>query len=131
MKMALEDAGLKPETVGYINAHGTGTPANDSSEAAAIRLVFGIHTDKLAVSSTKSMHGHTLGAAGALEASATVLGLYHGVLPPTANFIESDPDCALDVIPNLPRKAQCEYALSNSFGFGGLNAVLVFRKSAP
>ncbi len=131
MQSALDDGGVKPEMVGYINAHGTGTPANDASEAAAIKLVFGPQTEKLAVSSTKSMHGHALGAAGALEAVATVLSLHHGLLPPTANFIESDPECALDVIPNLPRKASCEYALSNSFGFGGLNAVLVFRRSDP
>jgi nodulation protein E len=130
MNAALDDAGLKPEMIGYINAHGTGTPANDSSEAAAIRLVFSDQTEKLAISSTKSMHGHTLGAAGAIEAVATVLSLHHGILPPTANFIERDPDCNLDVIPNAPRKAQCEYAMSNSFGFGGLNAVLVFHKSA-
>ena len=130
MKTALEDAGLQPEMIGYINAHGTGTQANDSSEASAIRLVFGEHAERLAVSSTKSMHGHALGAAGALEAVATVLSLRNNVLPPTANFIERDPECDLDVIPNLPRKAHCEYALSNSFGFGGLNAVLVFRNCA-
>jgi nodulation protein E len=129
MKSALEDAGLKPDAVGYINAHGTGTPANDSSEAAAIRLVFGEHTEKMAVSSTKSMHGHALGAAGALEAVATVLSLRNDILPPTVNFVERDPECDLDAIPNVPRKACCEYALSNSFGFGGLNAVLAFCKS--
>jgi nodulation protein E len=128
MQAALDDGGVNAEAVGYINAHGTGTPANDSSEAAAIKLVFGEHSKKLAVSSTKSMHGHALGAAGALEAVATVLSLQHDILPPTANFIQCDPECALDVIPNLPRKSKCEYALSNSFGFGGLNAVLVFRK---
>jgi nodulation protein E len=129
MKAAIEDAGLKPDMIDYINAHGTGTQANDSSEAGAIRLLFGEHAEKLAVSSTKSMHGHALGAAGALEAVATALSLRNDILPPTANFIERDPDCDLDVIPNLPRKTCCEYALSNSFGFGGLNAVLVFRKS--
>jgi nodulation protein E len=129
MKSALDDAGLPPESIGYINAHGTGTQANDSSEAGAIRLAFGRHTDQLAISSTKSMHGHALGAAGALEAVATVLSLRNSVLPPTANFIERDPECDLDTIPNHPRAAYCEYALSNSFGFGGLNAVLVFRNS--
>jgi nodulation protein E len=128
MKAAIEDAGLEPNSIGYINAHGTGTLANDTSEAKAIRILFGEHSEKLAVSSTKSMHGHTLGAAGALEAVAAVLSLHHGILPPTANFIERDPDCDLDVIPNSPRKTRCEYALSNSFGFGGLNAVLAFRK---
>jgi nodulation protein E len=129
MKTALDDAGLQPEMISYINAHGTGTQANDSSEVAAIRLAFGKHAEELAVSSTKSMHGHTLGAAGALEAVATVLSLRNHVLPPTANFIEPDPECDVDAIPNLPREAQCEYALSNSFGFGGLNAVLAFRNS--
>jgi nodulation protein E len=127
MRAALSDGGLKPEDVGYINAHGTATQANDSTETSAIRKVFGQHADRLAVSSTKSMHGHTLGAAGALEAVATVLALRNGVLPPTANYNEPDPACDLDVIPNQARKAQVEYALSNSFAFGGLNAVLAFR----
>ncbi len=127
MKAALADASLPPESVGYINAHGTATPANDSMETAAIRAVFDKHAGRLAVSSTKSMHGHALGAAGALEAIGTILGLQNGILPPTANFTEHDPACDLDVIPNLPRKVSCEYALSNSFAFGGLNAVLVFR----
>jgi nodulation protein E len=130
LRSALNDAGLHPESIGYINAHGTGTQANDSCEAAAIKVAFGGHAEKLAVSSTKSMHGHALGAAGALEAVATVLSLRNNVLPPTANFLERDPECDLDAIPNLPREARCEYALSNSFGFGGLNAVLVFRNSA-
>jgi len=128
VKAALGDAGIQPEMIGYINAHGTGTPANDSTETLAIRNVFGKHADRLAVSSTKSMHGHALGAAGALEAIATVLGLRNGLLPPTANYAEPDPECDLDVIPNLPRPASCEYALSNSFAFGGLNAVLAFRR---
>lgn len=127
MALALEDAGIAPEAVGYINAHGTGTPTNDPIEVAAIRRVFGPHADRLAVSSTKSMHGHALGAAGALEAVATILALERGVLPPTANFTEPDPACDLDVIPNEARHQQVEYALSNSFAFGGLNAVLVFR----
>jgi len=127
---ALNDAGLDPESIGYINAHGTGTQANDSCETGAIKLAFHRHAEKLAVSSTKSMHGHTLGAAGALEAVATVLSLRNNLLPPTANFLGRDPECDLDVIPNLPREACCEYALSNSFGFGGLNAVLVFRNGS-
>ncbi len=130
MRAALDDAGLHPDMIEYINAHGTGTQANDSSEAAAIRLIFDGCIKKLAISSTKSMHGHTLGAAGALEAIATILTLRHGILPPTANFIEPDPECDLDVVPNQPRKQSCEYALSNSFGFGGLNAVLAFRVAA-
>jgi len=128
MNAALQDAGISPEAVGYINAHGTGTPNNDSTESRAICLVFGAHTDKLAVSSTKSMHGHALGAAGALEAIATVLALHDGVLPPTANFTTPDPECNLDVVPNQPRAADVEYALSNAFAFGGLNAVLAFRR---
>ncbi len=130
MRAGLLDAGTDPEQIGYINAHGTGTPANDPAETAAIRSVFGAHSDRLAVSSTKSMHGHALGAAGALEAVATVLALEHGLLPPTANFIAPDPACDLDVIPNVARPAQVEYAMSNSFAFGGLNAVLIFRRLA-
>jgi nodulation protein E len=130
MREALREAGLAPEAVGYINAHGTGTPGNDLVETRAIRAVFGAHANKLAVSSTKSMHGHALGAAGALEAVATVLALCHGILPPTANFSEPDPECDLDYIPNQPRATQVEAALSNSFAFGGLNAVIAFR-AAP
>jgi nodulation protein E len=129
MRAALEDADVPPEAVGYINAHGTGTPANDPLETRAIRQVFGPHAERLAVSSTKSMHGHALGAAGALEAVATVLALREGILPPTANFQEADPECDLDVVPNQARRAEVEYALSHSFAFGGLNAVLAFRKS--
>lgn len=127
MREALREAGLAPEEIGYINAHGTGTPGNDPVESRAIRAVFGAHADKLAVSSTKSMHGHALGAAGALEAIATVLALYHGILPPTANYNERDPECDLDYIPNQPRAARVGAALSNSFAFGGLNAVVAFR----
>lgn len=128
MRAALSDAGLQPQDIGYINAHGTATQANDATETAAIRTVFGAHADRVAVSSTKSMHGHTLGAAGAIEAVATLLSLCYGVLPPTANFTEPDPACDLDVIPNQARPKQVEYALSNSFAFGGLNAVLAFRR---
>ena len=128
MRAALRDAGHRAGAGGYINAHGTGTLANDPTETAAIRAVFGAHADRLAVSSTKSMHGHALGAAAALEAAATVLALEEGILPPTANFTEPDPECDLDVVPNHARPAQVEYALSNSFAFGGLNAVLALRK---
>ncbi len=128
VKTALKDAELHPEQIGYVNAHGTGAPNADASEVAAIRSVFGKHADKLAVSSTKSMHGHALGATGALEAVATILALRDGVLPPTANFIEPDPQCDLDVIPNEARETEVEYALSNSFAFGGTNAVLAFRR---
>jgi nodulation protein E len=129
MRAALRDAGIAPEDIGYINAHGTGTTANDCTETAAIREVFGAHADRLAVSSTKSMHGHALGAAAALECVATVLALHDGVLPPTANFTQPDPECDLDVIPNCARQAQVEWALSNSFAFGGLNAVLALHKA--
>ncbi len=124
---ALKDGGLAPEQVGYINAHGTGTEANDKMECAAIRTVFGGHAGKLLISSTKSMHGHTLGAAGAIEASAVALSLDRGILPPTANFTQPDPECDLDVIPNHSREASVEVALSQSFAFGGLNAVLALR----
>jgi len=123
---ALRDGGLAPEQVGYINAHGTATEANDRMETEAIHAIFGRNTT-LPVSSTKSMHGHTLGAAGAIEAVATVLALRNGVLPPTANYMQPDPDCDLDVIPNQSRPVGAEVALSQSFAFGGLNAVLAFR----
>ena len=129
MRAALRDAAIAPEQIGYVNAHGTATPANDVTEAAAIRAVFGAHTDRLAVSSTKSMHGHALGASAALECLATALALRDGVLPPTANFTELDPECDLDVIPNQARPAEVEYALSKSFAFGGLNAVLALRNA--
>ena len=127
MRAALRDAEMRPEQIGYINAHGTATPSNDATETRAIHEVFGAQARKLAVSSTKSMHGHALGAAGALEAVATVLALREGILPPTANFTTPDPQCDLDVIPNAARHARVECALSNSFAFGGLNAVLAFR----
>jgi nodulation protein E len=129
MRAALRDAGLAPEAIGYVNAHGTGTLANDATETAALKAVFGAHSGKLAISSTKSMHGHALGAAAALECVATVLALRDGVLPPTANYNLPDPDCDLDVIPNHARQAQVEWAISNSFAFGGLNAVLALRKA--
>lgn len=129
MRAALRDADLQPEQIGYINAHGTGTPGNDPTESRAIREVFGAHADKLAVSSTKSLHGHALGAAGALEGVATILALYHGILPPTGNYNERDPECDLDYIPNHPRSAVVEAALSNSFAFGGLNAVIALRRT--
>jgi nodulation protein E len=127
IRAALDDAGLAPEAIGYINAHGTGTPGNDVTEARAVREVFGAHAERLALSSTKSLHGHALGAAGALEAVATVLALDRGLLPPTGNFIAPDPACDLDVVPNRARPARVGAALSSSFAFGGLNAVLAFR----
>jgi nodulation protein E len=128
MRLALDDGDIAPEQVGYVNAHGTATPANDPMESAAIRSVFGKHTDRIAVSSTKSMHGHTLGAAGAIESAATILALHHQILPPTANFREPDPECDIDVIANEARPATVEAAISNSFAFGGLNAVLAFKQ---
>ena len=128
MRAALKDAEVDPQLIEYINAHGTGTQANDPMETRAVRQVFGEHADRLAISSTKSMHGHTLGAAGALEGIATLLALHHGLLPPTANFTEPDPQCDLDVVPNQARAAAVSYAMSNTFAFGGLNAVLVFRR---
>lgn len=130
MRLALLDGGLAPEQIGYINAHGTATEANDRTETAAIRCTFGDHADELAVSSTKSMHGHALGAAGALEAVACVLSLRDGMLPPTANYLGFDPACDLDVIPNHARARAVEACLSNSFAFGGLNAVLAFKAFA-
>ena len=128
MRAALCDAKLGPEQIGYINAHGTGTQANDPTETSAIRTVFGPYADRVPVSSTKSMHGHALGAAGALEAVAAIVALRDGFLPPTVNYNAPDPACDLDVVPNASREADIEYALSNSFAFGGLNAVLAFRK---
>lgn len=127
LRAALSDAGLNPEDVDYVNAHGTGTPLNDSVEAEALGDVFGDRTSKLPVSSTKSMHGHCLGAAGAMEAVATVLAIDRGVVPPTANFLEPDAACPLDCVPNQAREARLRVALSSSFAFGGLNAVLAFR----
>ena len=127
MTLALRDAGLDVSAVGYINAHGTSTPYNDKFETLAIKRVFGEHARRLAVSSTKSMTGHLLGAAGGVEAIATVLALHHGVLPPTINYETPDPDCDLDYVPNQARKQDVEVALSNAFGFGGTNATLAFR----
>ncbi|MEO8858628.1 MAG: beta-ketoacyl-[acyl-carrier-protein] synthase family protein [Burkholderiaceae bacterium] len=130
MRMALQQAGLNSADIGYINAHGTGTQANDATETRAIHAVFGAHAGKLAVSSTKSMHGHALGAAGALELVAVLGALAEGVLPPTINYLEPDPACDLDVVPNHARQKMVDAALSNSFAFGGLNAVLALRRWA-
>ncbi len=129
MQAALADAGVQPEEVGYINAHGTSTEVNDKTETRAIRQVFGDHAYQLAVSSTKSMTGHLIGAAGALEAMITALALHENLLPPTINYTTPDPLCDLDYVPNQARKAEVQVALSNSFGFGGHNASLVLRKS--
>jgi 3-oxoacyl-[acyl-carrier-protein] synthase II len=129
MQRAIADAGIKPEQIGYINAHGTSTPYNDKFESMAIKKVFGEYAKNgLAVSSTKSMTGHALGAAGGIEAVFSVLAIKEGMLPPTINYETPDPDCDLDYVPNVPRKAEIEYALSNSFGFGGTNACLIFKR---
>ena len=128
MKMAIDDAGITPDQIGYINAHGTSTDYNDKFETAAIKKVFGDYAYKLAVSSTKSMTGHLLGAAGAVEAIFTAMALKEGILPPTMNLQNPDPDCDLDYVPNEARKANVEYAMSNSLGFGGHNATLVLKK---
>ncbi|WP_102261857.1 beta-ketoacyl-ACP synthase II [Mesobacillus jeotgali] len=128
MKMALDDAGLSPEEIGYINAHGTSTEYNDKYETMAIKSVFGKHAYKLTVSSTKSMTGHLLGAAGGIEAIFTVLALKEGILPPTINLETPDPECDLDYVPNSARKQQVNAAISNSLGFGGHNATIAFRK---
>lgn len=128
MILALEAAGLQPEEVDYINAHGTSTQAGDASETKAIKKVFGDHAYRLAVSSIKSMTGHLLGAAGGVESVATVLTLHHGVIPPTINYDEPDPECDLDYVPNKARRTKVRVAFSNSFGFGGTNATLVFKQ---
>lgn len=128
MTRAIKDAGIDPNQVGYINAHGTSTPYNDKFETLAIKKVFGEHAEKLAVSSTKSMTGHALGAAGGIEAVISVLSLYNGQLMPTINYENPDPECDLDYVPNEPRNQEVEYALSNSFGFGGTNACLIFKR---
>ena len=128
MQRTLKDAGVTPEQVGYINAHGTSTPYNDKFETLAIKDTFGAHAYKLAVSSTKSMTGHLLGAAGGIEGVFCALALNRNVLPPTINYVNPDPECDLDYIPNEPREAVVEYVLSNSFGFGGTNAALLFKR---
>jgi nodulation protein E len=128
MRLAMKDAGISPEQVGYVNAHGTGTTVNDVTETKAIHMAFGSHASKLAISSTKAMHGHTLGAAGALESTAAIMALANGFAPPTIHYNEPDPECDLDYVPNCPRKGDFEYAISNSFAFGGLNAVLAYKK---
>ncbi len=128
MRRALRSAGIEPADVGYINAHATSTPTGDISEVRAIRLAFGEHADRLAVSATKSMIGHLFGAAGAVEGIATVLTIREGIVPPTINLTDPDPACDLDFVPGQARKADVEVAMSNGFGFGGHNAVLIFRR---
>jgi len=128
MKKAIKDAGLEPSAIGYINVHGTSTPQGDKVEVVAIKRVFGDHARRLPISSTKSMTGHLLGAAGGLEAGITALALRDQILPPTINYETPDPECDLDIIPNEARRVKLEYALSNSFGFGGTNGALVFKR---
>ncbi|MFT5799856.1 MAG: nodulation protein E [Candidatus Azotimanducaceae bacterium] len=125
---ALQDAKLNPEDVGYINAHGTGTAANDKTECAAVADVFGPHADQLMISSTKSMHGHLIGGTGAVELLACIMALRDGIIAPTIGYEEPDPECALDVVPNVARDAKVDVVLSNAFAFGGMNAVLALRK---
>jgi 3-oxoacyl-[acyl-carrier-protein] synthase II len=130
MRNALRNAGLNPEQVDYINAHGTSTPLGDKAETRAVKKAFGDYARKVAVSSTKSMTGHLLGAAGGIEAIYTALAIHHQVIPPTINYATPDPDCDLDYVPNTARQAKIDVALSNSFGFGGTNGTLVFRRLA-
>lgn len=128
MKMALKGAGIAPEQVDYINAHGTSTPIGDMYETMAIKSIFGDHAKKMMVSSTKSMTGHLLGAAGGIETVYTLMAMDTGIVPPTINYTEPDPECDLDYVPNTAREAKLEYAMSNNFGFGGTNATLLFKK---
>ncbi|MCG0278116.1 MAG: beta-ketoacyl-ACP synthase II [Thermanaeromonas sp.] len=128
MALALADANVRPEEVDYINAHGTSTDLNDRIETLAIKKVFGSHAYRLAISSNKSMIGHLLGAAGAVELIATALTIYHGIIPPTINYEEPDPECDLDYVPNKARKQEVKVALSNSFGFGGHNATVLLKR---
>jgi nodulation protein E len=128
IQMALDEAGVKPEEVDYVNAHGTGTKLNDVTETRVLKGAFKEHARSVAISSTKSMHGHAMGATGAIELVASVMALEEGVIPPTANYTKPDPECDLDYVPNQAREARLRVAVSNSFAFGGLNAVLVVRK---
>ena len=128
MNLAIRDGGIRPEDIDYINAHGTSTAFNDKLETIAIKRLFGEHARKLHISSTKSMTGHLLGAAGGLEAAISALALHHQVIPPTINYETPDPECDLDYTPNTAKRIPVRYALSNSFGFGGTNAVLLFKR---
>ena len=128
MKNAIADAGIDPSLIGYVNAHGTSTPLGDVAELRAMKATFGEHSKQLMISSTKSMMGHLLGAAGAVEAIVTVLALRDQVAPPTINLDNPDEECDLDLVPNVAKKGKFEYALSNSFGFGGTNGSLIFKR---
>ncbi|MEK9978748.1 MAG: beta-ACP synthase, partial [Paracoccaceae bacterium] len=127
---ALENAKLNPEDVGYINAHGTGTTANDKTECAAVAHVFGQHADQVMISSTKSMHGHLIGGTGAVELLACIMAVRDGIIAPTIGYEEPDPECALDVVPNVAREVRVDVALSSAFAFGGLNAVLALKRAS-
>ena len=127
-RAAIANAGMQPEEIGYVNAHGTSTPLNDKNETAAFKTIFGDHVNKLAVSSTKSMTGHLLGAAGAIESIASCLAIEREMLPPTINYENPDPECDLDYIPNVARKARVDAVMSNNSGFGGHNAVVIFKR---
>ena len=127
MNNALRNAGLNPEQIDYVNAHGTSTLQGDIAETLALKLTFGAHADKLAISSNKSMIGHLLGAAGGVEAVMTAMSIHHRVIPPTINLVEQDPQCDLDFVPNQARELKVGVAMSNSFGFGGTNGTLVFN----
>jgi 3-oxoacyl-[acyl-carrier-protein] synthase II len=129
MKLAVKNSGLQPEDIDYVNAHGTSTGLGDVAETIAVKRLFGDHSKKMMVSSTKSMHGHLLGAAGAVEAVMTILTLKEGIIPPTINLENPDPQCDLDYVPNVARKKEIRYALSNGFGFGGTNATICFGKA--
>ncbi len=128
MRIALKDAKIDPSAVGYVNAHGTSTPQGDIAETLAVKAVFGDHAKKLMVSSTKSMTGHMLGAAGGVEAAFSILALHRNTIPPTINLDNQDPACDLDYVPNIAREVRCDVAVSNSFGFGGTNATLVVKR---
>ena len=130
IKLALTEAGLRPDEIDYVNAHGTGTRLNDATETTILKRAFGDHASRLAISSTKSMHGHAMGASGAIELVATILAITRGVAPPTINYSEPDPECDLDYVPNQARPMRIDAAISNSFAFGGLNAVLAVRRAA-
>jgi 3-oxoacyl-[acyl-carrier-protein] synthase II len=131
MRAALKDATLNVDSIDYVNAHGTSTKMNDATETLAIKKVFGDHAHKLMVSSTKSMTGHLLGAAGGVEAAFSVLAVARGQIPPTINYATPDPDCDLDYVPNIARDVMVRHALTNSFGFGGANACLIFGRPGP
>jgi len=128
MQLTLDDAGLKPEDIDYINAHGTSTPMNDLSETIAMKTVFRDHIKNLPVSSTKSMTGHLLGASGGVEAIFSLLAIRDSIIPPTINYEEPDPECDLDYVPNVARNKEVRIVMSNSFGFGGTNATLIFKR---